>query len=177
VCWLAAVELAVPLIGLLGTVVGGLLTVLANLLNERARARREREAADAQAARERLRAGRLVEAELRDAAEAIAQATRVGRYWLDGGGRLATPAWQQHAGLLAGSLPASEWAAVANAQTALHGVRLIVADRSAHAAPGQRAPVDERDGLDAVLDALNRALEVLAVDGREDSGPPTDNSR
>ena len=159
---LAAADVSTALIGLLGTVVGGALTVVANLLIERGRMRREAAAAAERDAREGRRASRLVGAELGAAAEAIAEALRVGRYWPQGARRLTASAWTDHAGLLAATLSDDEWERVAGAYKELARLRMLVADRAEHLAPGQRPPVEQPDEIEEAQEVLRIAMQALA---------------
>lgn len=135
--------------GLVGVVIGGLLTAGADWMVER---RRERAATRA--------AARLVLLDLSEtfAQLAVSSARKIYAFGL-AGGELTTEAWSQHREQLAVALTEAEWSAVSGAYQRIGFENQKAVDR----ALGEAIPGGALASLDQAAEPLAEAIKVLAA--------------
>jgi hypothetical protein len=157
--------LAAALIGAGGVVFGGVLTTSGQLLIERGRAKRERQAEERRHARELRLAVRLVMEELAEALSLVEAAARSGRYWV-GPRQLPTDTWNRYRTDIAAAIEASlDWRRITAAYDAINNLNWVVGHRrhtsrdvSGHT-EGFRT--DPQDQLRDVWMSLRLAIETL----------------
>lgn len=108
--------------GLVGVVIGGLITAGSNFLIERRRDRLMAGRTRQKEIQELKQAARLVEAELRQAETSSSVSVSRKRWWPAEAGPLEKNSWAQYRGVLALHLSAEDWKCVATAFEFIHGI-------------------------------------------------------
>jgi hypothetical protein len=144
--------------GLVGVVIGALVTGGVEFLAER---RRD--------AGQQRKAARLLDTEFRDERGTIRLALDTGHWWPEWD-RPSVPNWPEHARPLAGSLDTRDWSDVVLAAGL---VRLVGESR-----PAEHGPVEKhKDGLIKTAQALARAGVVLRRHAGDEQQPTTSDDR
>ncbi|WP_157592502.1 hypothetical protein [Solirubrobacter soli] len=148
------------LIGACGAIIGGLLTVTANLLLDSRKASRERATERRGTEREVRRASRLVADDLVDAAQALGAAINAEHYPPDNR-LLRGSAWAEGRAVLAAELPDAAWAHTCAAHEHLRRIERLVAERARRRPAGAPIPVLPEDDLLDARAAIDLGLRTL----------------
>lgn len=157
--------LAAALIGAGGAVFGGLLTTSGQLLIERGRAKRERQADERRQARELRLAVRLLTEELAESFSLVEESAKSRRYWL-APRQLPTATWSEYRTDIATAIESpAEWRYVTMAYDAINNLNWIVDHRRRTSGDTRGHQfgffVEPDDQTREVWRALRKAIETL----------------